>query len=51
MGKNIPREIACKKKTCFANVKGVCNVLTDTNFGKRSCPFYKPKKEEGKSVQ
>ncbi len=51
MGKFIPKEITCKKESCFANVKGVCSILTDTNFGKRKCPFYKPKKEEKKSVQ
>ena len=47
MGKYyVPKDISCKRKDCFANVKGTCNILTDTNFGKRECPFFKPKKED-----
>ena len=42
----VPKDISCKKKDCFANVKGTCSILTDTNFGKRECPFFKPKKDE-----
>ena len=47
MGKYyVPKDISCKKKDCFANVKGTCSILCDTNFGKRECPFFKPKKED-----
>ena len=37
------KDISCKKKNCFGYNKGVCVVLNNTNFGKRECPFYKPK--------
>ena len=34
MGKYyVPKDISCKKKDCFANVKGTCSILCDTNFG------------------
>lgn len=45
MGKYVPKDINCKKENCFANVKGTCSILNDTNFGKRECTFFKPKKE------
>lgn len=34
---------SCRRKTCFACAKEseICMLLTDTNFGKRECPFYK----------
>lgn len=31
----------CRKLSCFANRKGLCNALSDTDFGMRRCPFYK----------
>ena len=34
-------KLACDRKKCFSNQDGVCFVLSDTNFGKRECPFYK----------
>ena len=40
-----PKDITCKKKDCFANHKGICNILTDTHF-KKECPFYKPKEQK-----
>ena len=37
------------KKDCAARTEnGGCRALTDTNFGKKSCPFYKKKKKEKK---
>lgn len=37
----------CKDRheDCFAYKRGLCILLTDTNFGKRSCPFYKPREQ------
>ena len=31
----------CRELSCFANRKGFCDALSDTDFGTRSCPFYK----------
>ena len=31
----------CGRKDCFGNEEGYCLVLTENNFGNRSCPFYK----------
>ena len=31
----------CDRYTCFAYNNGKCVALTDNNFGKRECPFYK----------
>lgn len=42
MEKNKLRCTVCKEKTCFAYYKGVCSILTNTQF-KKGCPFYKPK--------
>jgi len=35
----------CSKSDCFAygHRTGCCQVLTDTDFGTRTCPFYKTK--------
>ena len=30
------------KSDCFALGGGRCRILNDTDFGARSCPFYKP---------
>lgn len=27
-------------KDCYANKNGVCQLLTDSNFGGKQCPFY-----------
>ena len=45
MARNVTPCPTCKEKTCFANEKGTCICLTDSNFGDRKCPFYKPKEE------
>lgn len=38
-----------KKTDCAARTEnGRCRALTDTNFGKKSCPFYKKKEKEKK---
>lgn len=42
---NKPKDITCKKESCFANNRGICSILTDTHF-KKDCPFYKPKKSK-----
>ena len=39
-GKDYPD---CKRKSCTANEGGRCLALNDTDFGGRSCPFYKKK--------
>ena len=37
---------------CFArSQKGVCYALTDTDFGYRDCPFYKPQEQLEKEEQ
>ena len=38
-----PKVITCQKEDCFAYYKGVCVVLTCTEFKGRECPFYKQK--------
>lgn len=47
--------IKCNKKDCFAYYSDKiddqgegCDILVDNDFGKRECPFYKPKKEKKK---
>ena len=40
--------IKCNKSTCKFYINGKCNILSDTNFGNKECPFYKEKKEEPK---
>lgn len=39
------RHVACSRKDCFANREGCCSVLSNNDFGKRPCPFYKTKEE------
>lgn len=31
----------CEKNECFAYKDGKCVALSDNQFGKRGCPFYK----------
>ena len=31
----------CDRFSCFAYSDGKCVILTNNNFGKRACPFYK----------
>lgn len=41
-----PKSTRCKdsRKDCFAiTQEGNCKALSDTDFGNRQCPFYKPK--------
>ena len=39
-------EPACNAhKDCFANKHGKCICLSDNDFGKRDCPFYKTESE------
>lgn len=40
----------CKKHTCIFCINGECILLTDTDFGKRSCPFFKEKKDVKKDT-
>lgn len=40
-------EPVCERGDCFANREGRCEILTDNDFGKRECPFYKPRKSVG----
>ena len=35
----------CYEDGCFACEKGHCTVLTNNNFGKRPCPFFKTMKQ------
>lgn len=37
-----------KRKDCFANEKGKCKALNNTEFINKPCPFYKPKQTESK---
>ena len=39
------RPVVCSRKDCFAYREGCCIVLLDTDFGRRSCPFYKTEEE------
>ena len=41
--KKSAEKVACKEivRDCFANQKGRCTCLIDTNFGGKCCPFYK----------
>ena len=39
-----PRCEQCKT-ACKSYSEGYCTILTDTNFGKRECPFYRQKSE------
>lgn len=36
-------EPLCGRGGCFANGDGFCKILTDNDFGKRECPFFKPR--------
>lgn len=36
---------ACAKGDCFAYKDGGCSALTDSDFGKRKCPFFKTKEQ------
>lgn len=46
MGTRIITPPCAKGKTdCFAWSKGNCTVLTNTLFGRRKCPFYKPDRQ------
>lgn len=31
----------CRKRKCFGYSEGKCTILSDNNFGKRECPFFK----------
>ena len=46
MSKYRRKDISCKNKKCFAYYKGVCNILNDTNFKGKPCPFFKEKEDE-----
>ena len=35
-------EPPCSRNDCFACVNERCSILTNNDFGKRECPFYKP---------
>lgn len=35
----------CNREDCFACKDGKCELLTDNDFGKRECPFYKTEEE------
>ena len=35
-----------KHQDCFANRNGSCNCLSDTNFGRLGCSFYKADKRK-----
>ena len=35
----------CRECGCFANKKGICEALSDTDFGGRECPFFKTKED------
>lgn len=34
-------EPLCERRGCFACRNGVCEILTDNDFGDRECPFFK----------
>lgn len=42
----------CKQKRldCFAYHEGNCTCLRNTNFGRRTCPFYKEKRNKKKET-
>lgn len=40
----------CTEKTCNKNFSGICIALTDTDFGKRKCPFYKKRGYEENEI-
>ena len=37
---------ACARLECKANKRGDCVCLTDNDFGKRECPFFKEKEHD-----
>ncbi len=43
--KSVGRPACNKHSDCYANKKGSCVCLSDNDFGKRDCPFYKPNNE------
>lgn len=38
-------EPVCSAVNCFANTNGYCQILSDNDFGERSCPFFKKGKK------
>lgn len=38
-----------KRRDCNVYCEGKCMALTDTNFGKRVCPFYKKSNKSTKN--
>jgi len=38
-------ELKCNKEKCISNYNKICNILNNTDFGKKECPFYKEKKD------
>lgn len=48
----IPNDVEppCDRSDCFACEFGNCTILTNNDFGKRECPFYK-KQETGSKTQ
>jgi len=41
-----PRDPKCEqqKQACASYADGFCTILTDTNFGRRECPFFRQRK-------
>ena len=39
------------RRDCVCMRDGRCLALTDSNFGNRPCPFYKPKEETDSSLR
>ena len=36
----------CAKSTCFGCSGGKCTILSDNNFGMRTCPFFKTQRQQ-----
>lgn len=43
--KRIEEHPRCDLRDCFANHNGTCNCLSNADFTKKKCSFYKPKKD------
>ena len=44
-------EPSCVRSDCFACEDEHCTILTNNDFGKRECPFYKKQDVRGKTQE
>lgn len=49
----IAKEVVCNREhtDCAAYRNGMCIILTDDDFGKKDCPFYKTNEQNRREIQ